>query len=203
MIPPNRGQCCHVLLLENGGRKVKNYPTLNASLGRQGTDEKTSKRYLLTTAFDPTRCGLTCKDVKPMDQRKDNQHQFKNNSAMKANTAANTRTGPVGLQGKTALKGSDLDRSLGFVERIPHKSSMRSSESQPVAPWQTVPESRPIPLMDYGPDDPKPDRDDPDRSRAKLDRKKMAAKKRVARAKQDFKNEQKEMQKFKVECLSI
>ena len=203
MTPPNRGQCCHVFLLANGGKSVENFTSLNASLGRHGTHVKTSKRYLLTTAYDPTRCSLTCKDVKPIDGHRENQDQFKNITAMKTTTAADTRTGPVGLQGKTALKGSDLDRSLGFIERIPQKSSMTSRESHCDASWQDAPvrESRPVPSRDYLPATPQPSKAIPDRTRARLDRKKLATKKRAARAKQVFKNAQKEMLKFKVKCL--
>ena len=202
MVPPDRGHCNHVLQLGNGGKSVDNCPLLNASLGRQGTDVKTLKRYLLTTAFDPTRCGLTCKHVKPDDGPKENPVQFENTVIDVAPTTS-TRAGPVGIPGKRVLRGSTLAESLGFIEHIPHKSSVGSQEWHHAPTWQDapMPESRPLPSREYRPATPQPNKSVPDRSRARLNRKRVAAKKREARARQVFRNGQKEMLKFKVKFL--
>ena len=122
---------------------------------------------------------------------------------MEVAPTTSTRVGPVGLQGKTVLRGSALAESLGFIEHIPHQSSKGSQEWHHAPPWQDAPVrgSRPLPPRDYRPATPQPNKSVPDRSRARLDRKKVAAKKREVRAKQVFKNGQKDMLKFKVKCL--
>ena len=128
---PIREHCNHVILLGNRGKTVANHNLLNPDLGKHGTDVRSSRKYMVTTDYDPRRCDLTCRHIK-MDGEKVGHAQFEKNAAKKPSTEI-TPSMPVGFHEGKALMGDELAKSLGFEERQvticpPHMSTKGDRE---------------------------------------------------------------------------